>query len=396
MVHGGVRTAGCRRGRRGRLATLLPRLLLVAVAALLLLLPIAAGAQQRGDARALRDAGVEVVFWPGHETLARRTLEAAVRPQRLPGIPADSALTAGTIYLAPSPAIFDSLTGGRVPEWGAGVAIPALRMIVLPTYPAPGPAVREPAITLRHEIAHLEVHAYLPAPIPRWFDEGYATWTSGGWDQSSAWQIRLAFLLGRAPPLDSLNLEWPRDAERARFAYLLSASAVQYLIEIGGEDGFTALLSAWREQGTFDAALRRVYGMTPGQFERDWRSMVKRRYGWLLAFSQVTVLWGLGAVLLVVLWRIRRRRNRERLDLLEREERSYPPPDAAEYMGESPPEVFADPPAGDPDLGPPPERLPSRNGPVPPAGPRADDPAGRPEGDAHAGHRTGNADRPQG
>lgn len=305
-----------------------------------------------------------MVYWPGHEGLARRTLDAAARPQRLPGIPPDAMLTAGTIYLAPSAAVFDSLTGGRAPEWGAGVAIPALRMIVLPTYPAPGPTVREPATTLRHELAHLAVHAYLPAPVPRWFDEGYATWTSGGWDQSSAWQIRLAFLLGRAPPLDSLELVWPRDAERARLAYLLSASAVRHLVEIGGEDGFTALLEGWREEGSFDASLRRVYGMTPGQFEQSWRTMVKRRYGWLLALSQVTVLWGVGSVLIIVLWRIRRRRNRERLVLLEQQERTQPPPDVEEYLGTLPPE--SDPPPAWPDP------------PIPP--PQSEDPRDRPPG----------------
>ena len=34
--------------------------------------------------------------------------------------------------LAHSPAAFDTLTGGVVPEWRAGVAIPALNMLVVP------------------------------------------------------------------------------------------------------------------------------------------------------------------------------------------------------------------------------------------------------------------------
>jgi hypothetical protein len=276
-------------------------------------------------ARVLAADGVRVVYWPGHRELAERTLAAARSPQRLPGIPRDTVLTAGTIFLAPSAVVFDSLTGGRVPEWGAGVAIPALRWIVLPTYPAPGPAVRDPAVTLRHELAHLALHAYLPGPIPRWFDEGYATFTSGGWDQAAAWQIRLAFLLGRAPPLDSLTLNWPRGAEQARLAYLLSASAVQYLLEIGGESGFTALLDTWRHEGSFNAALRRVYGMTPGQFEQAWARVVRRRYGWLLALSQVTVFWVVVSLLLIVLYGIRRRRKRERLAELELHDRLYPP-----------------------------------------------------------------------
>jgi len=278
-----------------------------------------------------------VIYWPGHEALARRTLEAAVRPQFLPGIPDHAQLSVATIYLAPDAAAFDSLTGGNVPEWGAGVAIPSLRRIVLPTYPAPGPAEREPGTTLRHEIAHLALHAYLPAPIPRWFDEGYATWTSGGWDQSAAWQIRASFMLGRGPRLDSLTLAWPRGAEQARLAYLLSASAVVHLMELGGERAFTALFDVWREEGSFDVALRRVYGMTPGQFETSWRRMVQRRYGWLLALSQVTFLWGFLGFFLVALWFLRRRRSREKLARMEAEDRLLPLEDIADSPWAMPP-----------------------------------------------------------
>lgn len=285
--------------------------------------PPAAGATAP---RQIAAGALRVVYWPGHERLAERTLATARQPMRLPGMPQHAGVVEATIFLAPSPAVFDSLTGGRVPEWGAGVAIPARRQIVLPTYPAPGTGVWEPAVTLRHELAHLALHAYLPPGIPRWFDEGYATWVSGGWDQASAWQIRTAFLLGRGPRLDSLTLDWPRGAERARLAYLLSASAVRFLAELGGEAGFAVLIEAWQREGSFDAALRRAYGMTPGQFEQAWRATVRRRYGWLLAASQVTVFWTAVSLLLVLLFGIRRRRKRQRLAELEAEDRMLPPP----------------------------------------------------------------------
>jgi hypothetical protein len=243
------------------------------------------------------------------------------RPLRFPGLP-DAEPPAGTrVFLAPNAAVFDSLTGGRAPDWSAGVAIQGQQIAIVPVYPVGAGYVRDPFVTLRHEIAHLVLHHELPGPVPRWFDEGYATWVSGGWDQSSAWQIRLAFLLGRAPPLDSLTLDWPRGAEQERLAYLLSASAVRYLAEIGGDRGFEVLLAVWREEGSLDVALRRVYGMTPGYFEREWGRMVQRRYGWLLAISQVALFWTFAALLLIVLFWIRRRRKRERLAQLELEDR---------------------------------------------------------------------------
>jgi hypothetical protein len=200
------------------------------------------------------------------------------------------------------------------------VAIPAMRIAVIPVYPTQLGFERDPVVTLRHELIHLILHEHLPPGIPRWFDEGFATWASGGWDQAAAWQLRLAFLLGRAPPLEDLALEWPRGAEEARLAYLLSGSAVSYLVEIGGEHAFAVLLQTWRAEGSFEPAIRQVYGMTSGQFENAWIQMVRRRYGWLLALSQVAVFWTIAALLLIVLFGIRRKRKRERLAALEQQD----------------------------------------------------------------------------
>jgi hypothetical protein len=262
---------------------------------------------------------VRVVFWGDEGAVALRILEAALAPLPLPGVSGGKSAPRSTVFLTPTRAVFDSLTSGRTPEWAAGVAIPARRTIVLP--PADGPAtLGDPVVTLRHELAHLALNAHLDSSVPRWFDEGYATWVSGGWDESSGWQIRVALLRGVAPPLDSLTLGWPRTESRARLAYLLSASAVRYLATERGDRAFDAFIATWRELGSFDAAMREVYFMTPLQFEREWRGMVRRRYGWLLAISQVSIFW-LGVGLLVfVLGLLRRQRNRERLEALRREE----------------------------------------------------------------------------
>jgi hypothetical protein len=250
-------------------------------------------------------------------------LDAALAPLPLPGIPGDFRLSTSTIFLAPSRAVFDSLTAGRTPDWAAGVAIPARRIIILPASPD-RTRFEGPVITLRHEIAHLALNDYLGGGVPRWFDEGYATWVSGGWDESSGWQIRFALLRGQTPPLDSLSLGWPRNEGRARLAYLLSASAVAHLASSRGERAFAAFLADWREHGDMEAAMRNVYQLNLALFEREWRAMVRRRYGWLLALSQVTVFWVAVAALVFILGIARRKRNRERLEELRREEYMIP------------------------------------------------------------------------
>ncbi|HET7275676.1 MAG TPA: hypothetical protein VFI91_10975 [Longimicrobiaceae bacterium] len=278
-----------------------------------------------------------MVFWPGQRALAEQTLEVAQAGFPLPGIPPSHQRVVGTIILAPTAAAFDSLARGA-PAWSAAVAIPDQQVIIIPAYSGARTRFGEPLVTLRHELAHLALNAYLGPEIPRWFHEGYATWVSGGFNQEAAWKLRLAFLLGRAPPLDSLTLSWPRGEDRARLGYLLSASAVQYLATRSGEPAFAALLEAWREHGDFNSALRSTFLMTPGQVEEEWRGMVRRRYGWLLALSQTAVFWFALTVLFVIFGSFRRRHNRARMAALEAEEYMLPPAGGSGVDGEKWPE----------------------------------------------------------
>jgi len=263
-------------------------------------------ASLQGRRASIRFAGADSL-------VAERVLALLDGQARLPGLP-DSLPTDVVAVLAHSPAAFDELTGGVVPEWRAGVAIPGARMLVVPTGEGPRVLDSEGRRTLRHEWAHLGLHAYLgDLRIPRWFDEGYAQWASGGFDATEAWRLRVLLALGRAPSMDSLALGWPTGREDARAAYLLAASAIALLLEPSGERGLTLFLERWREDRSFDGALRRTFGVTTGQFEEDWRRQVRSRYGWLLVLSHSSVFWLLLALVLLLMVRVRRRRNREKL-----------------------------------------------------------------------------------
>jgi hypothetical protein len=266
-------------------------------------------------------AGVSATIYhrPEHAELAERVLVFLGEQPPLPGLPRDFPRDV-SVYLAPDQESFRELVGGRVPEWSAGVAIPALGRMVIPLYASGSALAGERARVLRHEWAHLALHQYLAdLRIPRWFDEGYAQWAAG-WDAAEGWRLRLLLAAGRAPPLDSLTLEWPRDAASAQVAYLLSTTAVQYLIESSGERGLALLLERWRAGGDFEAALRTTYGVAPSVFELHWREFVKRRYGWLVLLSNTLIIWLALGLLVILLGRLRWRRNRERLARLRARE----------------------------------------------------------------------------
>lgn len=250
----------------------------------------------------------------------------------LPGLP-DSLPADVRLFIAPDQEAFDGLTGGTVPEWGAGVAIPSLGRIVVPGFGAQRARDWSEARVLRHEWAHLGLHQYLRGlRVPQWFDEGYAEWGSGGWSAGEGWRLRVAFALGRAPPLDSLALGWPRERAAAELAYLLSATAVEYLIQESGERGLRLFLDRWRSLGNLDSAMGSVYGLTVGQFEEDWKGYVRKRYGWLFVLSHSSVFWLTLAMALLLMVRIRRGRDREAMARL----RADDPPDHPAFWKDDP------------------------------------------------------------
>lgn len=326
---GGRRSGDVHRGvRRAGIASVC--LLLVSLALPALGVPqeiegVVPGRLRAGDT-------VEVVFWPGDSLRAARLLAGLRAHRSLPALP--GGLPSGVeLYLAPDERTFVSLTGGDVPEWGSGVAVPGRDRIVLPPRGSPRSSGWGELRTLRHEWAHLGLHQYLPGlRVPRWFDEGYAEWASGGWDATRGWRLSLAFATGAAPPLDSLELGWPRDRATADLSYMLSATAVEYIAHESGERGLTLFLRRFREGGSFEAALRSTFGVTSAQLEEDWHKYVKRRYGWLLFVSNSAVTWGVLASLLAVLFWIRRRRDRERMARLRATE---PPDRPAFWLAES-------------------------------------------------------------
>lgn len=306
---------------------------LAACLAILASLALPAVAQQLDG---VRRNDVVVRFQPGEEALARAILPQAIQP--FPGLPTDIHARGSeiTVLLAPDEATFSEWTGGLAPEWGAGVAFPRLERIVLPAY---APRVRSPADlrrTLRHELAHVALQRHLrTAQVPRWFTEGYATWTAGQLDQEADWLLRVAFLTGRAPPLDSLDLLWPAGATDARIAYLLSASAMRYLYAHGGEPALAQLLDRWAAGASLDEAMRATYRFTLARFEQDWSKHVRREYGWLRFLAQGAVLWSIAGGIVVAIWMIRRRYNRARLERLRANEI---PDDPAYWLMQVPPD----------------------------------------------------------
>jgi hypothetical protein len=252
----------------------------------------------QNEPTAIRVGQVTVVAWPGQLGLARELARRAAEPTEWPGL---GRRTPGPLRLivVPDARRLDSLSSSRAPPWGAAVAVPGERIVLLRA------DIGDIYRTLRHELAHLALHEAIAVRVPLWFDEGYAAWAAGEWERLGALELNLAVVRGAVPDLGGLDGALRGSASRADAAYALAASAVTELARRNPTNSLTPLLNRLSLGDDFEAAVRATTGLTLSQFELEWRRSLRQRYSlatWILAGGG----WG---VLTLVLWFLVRRRR---------------------------------------------------------------------------------------
>jgi peptidase MA superfamily protein len=249
--------------------------------------------------RAVQVGQVTAVAWPDQMSLAVDLARRAAQPTDWPGL---GRRDPGRLQLilVPDGRRLDSLSSGRAPSWGAAVALPDARTILLR---ADGDNLYG---TLRHELAHLALHQAVSVRVPLWFDEGYAAWAAGEWERLGALELNLAVVRGAVPDLRGLDGALRGSATTADAAYALAASAVTELSRRNPSGTLTPLLHQLMAGADFEASVHATTGLTLAQFEGEWRRALRQRYSvanWLLAGGG----WG---VLALLLWALVRRRRR--------------------------------------------------------------------------------------
>lgn len=273
-----------------------------------LLMPLSLLAQS--GTRQLSAGRFTVAAFPGDAPLARSLLAAAAQQDTFPGLPRP--VERILIQIAPDRAAFRSWIGDGAPEWGAAFAIPGERRIIMQGSAAPS-AAGDPLRVLRHELAHLALHEFLGPGTPRWFDEGYASFAAGEWDRDQVIATNVALAWRGVPSLAALDSGFYAGSSRADASYALSHRAVAELSELDRTGGLTLLLRYWKEEGDFERALRRAYGLTQGQFEQRFRDRTRRRYGGLALATDATIAAVLMVFVIGPFYFIRRRRDKARM-----------------------------------------------------------------------------------
>jgi len=227
------------------------------------------------------------------------------------------------VRLAVSEEEFRAELGGRAPEWILAAAMLERREIVVRADRLDFTPADSIWPTLRHELCHLALHEAERGQaqgLPVWFHEGVACYLSGR-SLFTDWRVlETAAAQGALIPLDRLREGFPTDESLARLAYLQSEGFVRFVAAERSGDAIRWILDAYRESGSFDAAVERATGESLASLERRWRERGRSRFPWLKTLWQATTLFGVLAVATVAAYAIRRARARRTRLEWERED----------------------------------------------------------------------------
>ena len=265
---------------------------------------------QSGAPRRLDTGRLTFVYYPQDDRLAHSLAAAALASDSFPGLPRPR--QRALIAIAPNAKTFRAWVGPAAPEWGAALAFPESRRIVIHGRDA-GARAGDPVGTLRHELAHLALHEALGDLPPRWFDEGYASYAAGEWGRDEALETSVALVLRPVPGIASLDDYFLGGEQRAEDGYALAHRAVAELASLDERRGLSLFFQYWKESGSMDRAVRQAYGLTLADFDQRWRDRTRQRYGALALTADFALLGLLGGITLLPLWLARRRRDRRRL-----------------------------------------------------------------------------------
>lgn len=195
------------------------------------------------------------------------------------------------IALVPDRGTFQAWTRGRIPAWGAGMALPRSGVIVVRVDGG------DPLVTLRHELAHVALHRRIQVRVPLWFDEGYAVLAAREYGRMAALRLNVAVASGRVPTLPALDAALRGSEGDATAAYALAASAVAELGRRHPSRELGPLLERLERGTSFDDAVLAMTGLSVDRFADTWHLGIRRRYNWGIWFAAGGV-WVVLAVIL--------------------------------------------------------------------------------------------------
>lgn len=228
------------------------------------------------------------------------------------------------VLIPPDPSPYPAVVrlDASAPAWAAGFALSEARVGGIRIAQADRYPFGDPAGVLAHEVAHVLLHDAVgarPDALPRWFNEGVATWVQRRWGVRDVLVYSSALVTGPLPTLAEMDRAFAASETSARTAYAASFDFIDWSTDEYGPDVVREVL---REAGVrpFSEAWRAATGVPLAESERAWRRTSLALYRWVPALTGAGALWGMLTFLfLFAAWR-RRARTKEQYARWEEED----------------------------------------------------------------------------
>jgi hypothetical protein len=216
------------------------------------------------------------------------------------------------VIIAPTRDSFFSFRAD-LPDWTQALAIPSAHTMVVKS-PRWDPGRADFEYTLAHELVHLVTHKIVGnREIPRWMDEGLATFYS----KEQRWRTMTALSKAATThsliPLTEIDHVLKFQRARAELAYQQSYSAVEYLLRTYDTEAIRTILRGVRQGWPMDRSFRKATGSTFSGFENEWKQWVYDNYKWYWLSEIDSFIWVLILLLAVLAIVIIRWRNRRKI-----------------------------------------------------------------------------------
>jgi len=228
-----------------------------------------------------------------------------------------------SIYIESNPEDFRNRIGGMVPDWGAAVAIPFREQIVIrsPANFRLGKSLYE---LTKHEYAHLALaNRFGPVRPPRWLDEGLAMYTAFEWSWSNSFALSRASTFGGLKSLDEIEGLNNLDQNTAETAYAQSYLAIKYMLDTYGVEALNILIDSLARKVPIDKAMMTATGSNLAGFEQEYLNFLRSRYNLLTLFIDMSYLWLILAIVVVIGFLLRYRKRKQAYDRWEEDEKLH-------------------------------------------------------------------------
>ncbi|TMQ72026.1 MAG: hypothetical protein E6K81_08505 [Candidatus Eisenbacteria bacterium] len=236
---------------------------------------------RRYDWRSLTSDHFEVYYYPGLDSLARRTLDLAEKTNAMLSVRMGHSLRKRVpiiIYGSHNDFSQTNVTPELIDAGTGGFTEVLRNRVVLPftgSYE-----------DFRHVVVHELTHAFMFDmvyggsaasliasqsffSVPLWFAEGLAEYMSLGIESNEEMFVRDGVVDGYLPPLSYAG---------GYIVYKQGQSAISYLVQRHGEDRLRDVFQRIRSMHSFDRAFQRSMGVSVDKFDEQWRTWVRKTY----------------------------------------------------------------------------------------------------------------------